>query len=88
MGVFEAKSSMKGQVTVPIEIRKVLGLEGAGKLQFRLKPDGKVEITAKKRGLGHIKGLFAKPDRPIDDDAEIMAEVSERNSPGRPSQQL
>jgi AbrB family looped-hinge helix DNA binding protein len=85
MGLFEAKASAKGQVTVPVEIRRALGLEGAGKLQFRMMPDGRVELRAKKHGLSHIKGLFAQPARRIDDDAEIMAEVWERNRPKSPA---
>jgi AbrB family looped-hinge helix DNA binding protein len=85
MGMFEAKTSMKGQVTVPIEIRRVLGLPAGGRLQFKMLEDGRVEISAKKPGLAHIKGLFAKPDHRIDDDAEIMAEVWERNYPKSPA---
>lgn len=87
VGIYDAKTSSKGQVTVPAEVRKLLGLEPGGKLQFRTSEEGKVEVVAKKRGLTHIKGLFTKPAKPIDDDAEIMAEVWERNypesSPGR-----
>ncbi|MGQ0485212.1 MAG: AbrB/MazE/SpoVT family DNA-binding domain-containing protein [Hyphomicrobiales bacterium] len=82
MGLFEAKASTKGQVTVPVEIRKALGLVAGGLLQFRMLADGRVELRAKKRGLSHIKGLFERPSQPIDDDAEIMAEVWERNRPG------
>ena len=88
MGIFDAKTSSKGQVTVLAEVRKLLGLAPGGKLQFRTSEKGKVEIRAKKSGLTHIKGLFAKPSHPIDDDAEIMTEVRERNDPnsstGRP----
>lgn len=86
MGLFEAKTSLKGQVTVPVQVRKALGLEGGGRLQFRTLEDGRVELRAKKRGLSHIKGLFTQPPQPIDDDAEIMAEVWERNRP-RPSEE-
>ena len=81
MGVFDAKTSQKGQVTVPAEVRKTLNLLPGGKLQFKVDDSGKVELVAKKRGLAHIKGLFAQPSEPINVEAEIMAEVWERNCP-------
>jgi AbrB family looped-hinge helix DNA binding protein len=84
MGIFDAKTSTKGQVTVPAEVRKLLGLEPGGKLQFRTTEEGKVEIVAKKRGIAHLKGIFARPSEPIDIDAEIAAEVWERNYPPHP----
>ena len=82
MGVFDAKTSQKGQVTVPAEVRKALGLPPGGRLQFRIQDDGRVVLVAKKRGISHLKGIIATPDAPIDIDAEIMAEVLERNEPG------
>ena len=82
MGYYEAKTSAKGQVTVPVEVRKLIGLPPGGKLGFRTLEDGTVVIRAKKRGAHGLKGIFAKPDAPINDDAEIQAEVWERNRPG------
>jgi AbrB family looped-hinge helix DNA binding protein len=82
MGHYDAKTSAKGQVTVPIEIRRLLGLEPGGKVRFRTTPEGKVEIVAKKRGARGLKGIFAKPNEPIDIDAAIEAEIWERNKPG------
>ena len=82
MGVFDAKTSQKGQVTVPVEVRKALGLPPGGRLQFRVQDDGRVVLVAKKQGISHLKGIFATPDTPIDIEAEIMAEVVERNIPG------
>ena len=82
MGVYDAKTSQKGQVTVPAEVRKVLGLPPGGRLQFRVQDDGSVVLAAKKHGISHLRGIFATPDSPIDIEAEIMAEVLERNTPG------
>jgi AbrB family looped-hinge helix DNA binding protein len=82
MGIFTARTSMKGQVTVPAEVRKLLGLAPGGKLQFRTSESGKVEIVAKKRGAHGLRGIFPKSDIPLDIDAAIMAEVAERNRPG------
>lgn len=83
MGIFEAKASTKGQVTVPAEVRKLLGLEPGGRLQFRTSGEGEVVMVAKKRGAMGLKGIFAKPNHPIDVDAEIAAEVEKRNRPGQ-----
>ena len=84
MGIFDAKTSQKGQVTVPAVVRKILGLEPGGKLQFRITGEGKVEVVAKKRGIDHLKGIFAQSAEPIDIDAEIDAEVWQRNLPQHP----
>jgi antitoxin PrlF len=83
MGIYDAKISDKGQVTVPVEIRRKLGIDGAQKLMFREMPGGGVEIVAKKQGLKGLKGLFAKPGKRINDDEEIMATVWERTRPDR-----
>lgn len=82
MGVFDAKSSLKGQITVPSEVRDLIGLEPGGKVQFRTHADGRVEIIAKKRSIKGLKGLFAKPQKPVDVDKAISAEVRRRNQPG------
>ncbi len=83
MGIYDAKISSKGQLTVPVEVRRKLGIEGAQKLLFRDMPDGGVEIVARKQGLNGLKGLFRKPPSRINDDEEIMATVWERNRPDR-----
>jgi AbrB family looped-hinge helix DNA binding protein len=83
MGYMDARSSVKGQVTIPAEVRKCIGLTPGGILRFRIEDDGSVKITAKKRGAYGLKGIFAKPDHPINDDEEIMATVWERNRPDR-----
>jgi antitoxin PrlF len=83
MGIYDAKISAKGQVTVPVEVRRKLGIDGAQKLMFRDLPGGGVEVVAKKQGLKGLKGIFPKPEKPINDDEEIMATVWERNRPDR-----
>jgi AbrB family looped-hinge helix DNA binding protein len=83
MGIYDARISNKGQVTVPVEVRRKLGIETAGKVMFRIDGDGKVMISAKKKGLTHLKGLFGKPKTVVDIDAEIMKSVAEDNHPRR-----
>ena len=40
-----AKISSDGQITVPVEIRRALGLKSGDKILFFEKPDGEVVIT-------------------------------------------
>lgn len=40
-----AKLSSNGQITVPVEIRRALGLKSGDKILFFEKPDGEVVIT-------------------------------------------
>ena len=82
MGLFDAKTSSKGQVTVPVEVRRLIGLEAGGKIQFQTDADGKVYIQAKKRSIKSLKGLVARPSSPVDVDAAIAAAVLRRNRAG------
>ena len=40
-----AKISSNGQITVPVEIRRQLGLKSGDKILFLQKPDGEIVIT-------------------------------------------
>jgi antitoxin PrlF len=82
MGIYNTKASMKGQVTIPAEVRDLLGLEPGGAVQFRTSADGAVSVFAKKKGALGLKGIFPKPPKPIDDDMAIAKEVWRRNKPG------
>ena len=82
MGLFDAKTSSKGQVTVPVEVRRLIGLEAGGKIQFQSDADGRVYVTAKKRSIKALKGLFPQPSSPVDVDAAITSEVTRRNKAG------
>lgn len=84
MGLFDAKTSSKGQVTVPVEVRRLIGLEAGGKVQFQTDSEGRVYLTAKKRSIKALKGLVPKPPEAINIDAAIAAAVSKRNRPGTP----
>ena len=83
MGLFDAKASAKGQVTVPVEVRRMIGLEAGGKVQFQTDADGRVFVTAKKRSIKALRGLVPRPDATVDVEAAISAETARRNRPGR-----
>ena len=40
-----ARVSSNGQITVPIEIRRMLGLKSGDKILFFQKPDGEIVVT-------------------------------------------
>jgi AbrB family looped-hinge helix DNA binding protein len=83
MGFQDSRVSQKGQVTIPAEVRRKIGLAPGGILRFKFEDDGSVTITAKKRGAHGLKGIFGKPAQPLHDDEEISATVWERNRPDR-----
>lgn len=79
MGLFDAKSSLKGQVTVPVEVRKLIGLEAGGKIQFQTESDGRVYVKAKKRSIKSLRGLVPPPPAPVDVDAAIEAQTARKS---------
>jgi antitoxin PrlF len=82
MGLFDARTSLKGQVTVPAEVRRLIGLEAGGKIQFQAEPDGRVYLLAKKRSIKALRGLVPRPKATVDVKAAISAEVLRRNRAG------
>ena len=47
--VIEATVTSKGQITVPSEVRRALGLSAGDKLRFVRAADGKISLEARKR---------------------------------------
>jgi antitoxin PrlF len=81
MGFIETKTSNKGQVTVPLEVRNQIGLLPGGILRFRTLEDGTVVIAAKKKGSKGLQGIFSKPPKPIDVDRAITETLMEKHFP-------
>ena len=62
--------TIKGQVTVPREIRDRLGLEPGDKMVFTMLSDGTVLMRPKTRRLAELAGSLTRPGQPrvsIDD---------------------
>ena len=84
MGRVDAKTSVKGQTTIPNEVRKALGLQPGGQVQYCIGDDGKVSLIAKTHGIRHLGGLFEHlPPAGKTDDEQIMEAVWHKNQPGR-----
>jgi AbrB family looped-hinge helix DNA binding protein len=60
----EATMTVKGQVTVPREIRNRLGLKSGDKVTFTMLSDGTVVVRPKKRRLGELAGSLTRPGQP------------------------
>lgn len=54
----EATITSKGQVTIPADIRKSLGLATQDKLTFTPMPDGTVVMRAKNKSVVALRGLL------------------------------
>ena len=83
MSRYDAESSMKGQITIPVEVHSPLGLEPEGSVQFVTAETGKVGLIAKRRGSRHLKGLFGPLDAPFDAEMAIGETVARRTDPDR-----
>lgn len=76
-GVIKATSrlSSRGQIVIPIEIRKMLGLTEGDDLTFIVNQDGEIKVEVlKKQRLSQLIGILKtnKPFQPVD---EIRKEV-------------
>lgn len=54
----EATITSKGQVTIPADIRRSLGLHAGVRLTFTPMPDGTVLLRAKTRSILDLKGIL------------------------------
>ena len=73
-----AKISSNGQITVPIEIRRCLGLKSGDKILFFQKPTGEIVLTnASADAIRKAQAAFAgaADDMGITDEDEVQALV-------------
>ena len=74
-----AKVTTKGQVTIPIAIRKRLGIKDGDKLLFVEKPDGVIIMNPTMMALEKIGGAFAgEAERlGLETDDDVVAMIKE-----------
>ncbi len=58
IAISEATVTSKGQVTIPADIRRSLGLQAQDRLSFTPMPDGTVVLRAKTQSVLALKGLL------------------------------
>lgn len=61
----EAAVTSKGQITIPVGIRKSLGLEAGDRVVFTQLADGTVVMRAKTRSVTALAGRLPKPSRKV-----------------------
>jgi len=61
----EATMTVKGQITVPREIRNRLGLKSGDKVAFTMLSDGTVVVRPKTRRLTDLVGSLTRPGQPL-----------------------
>jgi AbrB family looped-hinge helix DNA binding protein len=57
----QATLTSKGQITIPIEIRRMLGLSTGERVTFTQLSDGSVVMRAKTRSLADLDGILQSP---------------------------
>jgi len=57
----ESTVTSKGQITIPADIRKVMGLEAQDRVVFSSLPDGTVVMRAKTRSITSLRGMLKRP---------------------------
>ena len=66
MKIFRSTVSSKGQTTVPIELRRMLGMEEGGRLEFVLDANGDVTLVRPEfDSLDSIVGFAGTLPRPM-----------------------
>ncbi len=73
--------SSKGQVTIPADVRRHLGVGTADKIAFVFADDGKVELRPARFTLESVLGsIAALPDESVDLEREIAEAMDEEAS--------
>ena len=57
-----AKVTSKGQITIPMEVRKTLSISGGDEVLFSDLGNGQVSLRARNRSIRDLKGIVPKLD--------------------------
>lgn len=60
-----ATVTSKGQITIPVGVRKELGISPGDRVEFARTEEGRFEIVAATRSVTALKGSIPKPPRPV-----------------------
>lgn len=67
-----ATVTAKGQVTLPVEARRRLGITAGTKLDFVITEDGRLEVIPRSGSVRQLKGMLPKPAKTLS-----LAEIQE-----------
>lgn len=60
-----ATITSKGQITIPKAVREALGVSAGDRVEFVAEEKGAYRVVAATRDVRHLKGLVAKPAKPV-----------------------
>ncbi len=74
-----AKITSKGQITIPREIRELLGLQAGDSISFVTDEEGHVTFMPASKSVTSLKGIVPKPEKPVSLE-EMKATIRARGS--------
>lgn len=60
-----ATVTTKGQITIPLEVRQALHVEAGDRVEFVEVQPGRFEVIAATGSVTALKGMVAKPRKPV-----------------------
>ena len=74
-----ATLTSKGQVTIPVDVRRALNVGAGDRVEFVQIEPGRFEILAATRSVRELKGMFGKAARSVSID-EMNRTIAERGA--------
>jgi antitoxin PrlF len=74
-----ATLTSKGQITIPAEVRQVLGVDTGDRVEFVALAPGRYEFIAATRSVTELKGMFGKPRKAVSIEA-MNAAIKKRGA--------
>ena len=75
-----ATLTTKGQVTIPVDVRNVLGLSAGDRIEFVLNDiSGRYEVVPATKSVKDLKGVIAKPTQAVTVD-DMNSAVADRGA--------
>lgn len=74
-----AAVTSKGQITIPVDVRRDLALGAGSRVAFVRNEEGYYELHPEQSSVTALKGIIAKPEKPVslaEMDAAIARETS------------
>lgn len=60
-----ATLTTKGQITIPVDVRRALNVEAGDRVEFVQIEPGRFEVIAATRSVRELKGRFGTPQRAV-----------------------
>ncbi|MEQ9450811.1 MAG: type II toxin-antitoxin system PrlF family antitoxin [Pseudomonadales bacterium] len=61
----EAAVTSKGQITIPADVRKAMGLKTKDRVVFTVLPDGTTVMRAKTKSITELEGILRNSGRKV-----------------------